>query len=599
MSVVSSRVTSVSSILKGSGVRTALVGPQKKICFKLPRDLKTVLLNYENGRDRQAYQDMICILRDSNVKDHELLELLKDLQECMSMLGSVHSLFIEVILNISWINRAPEVTACFKKFVLELLCMHIYHSKLVINKLIFKFRSTDEGATQWINGKCPESYIAKIGHIHDLLKKFLQLIPMSSGLLVQSLTSIYPHTSEGILVTEQYLLALVHIMNYAPQLRKDILCLIIDRLIALDVSVPPSEIQNFEDGDMEEDEDEAIFDMDDSTAKNNGKNTVDMQMKHPGAQMLDICMEQILSYIHNFCYVNGQLQIDPLKSIYNDLLYAFEKLILPTYASHHVQFLMFYLCSFKSAVTEAFVRWLWQKVSNPNVAPILRQSAVLYIASLLARATYVTIGLIQGVLSEMSTWIHSYISSQDSLECANSDVRVHAVFYSVCQAMFYLLAFRHKDLMDGERNLRFLEGLNLNKIVTCRLNPLKVCQSAVVQNFAAVTRKYQLAYCYTVIERNARSNLPVQYSSNRYQSLNWLDTFFPFDPYRLVLSGQRITELYNNSQTAISNESHVSTNKVEFDDDDFIDENFSSHSFEAQNRLDKFSYSTSPGFKYT
>lgn len=68
MSVVSSRVTSVSSILKGSGVRSALVGPQKKICFKLPRDLKTVLLNYENGCDRQAYQDMICILRDSNVK---------------------------------------------------------------------------------------------------------------------------------------------------------------------------------------------------------------------------------------------------------------------------------------------------------------------------------------------------------------------------------------------------------------------------------------------------------------------------------------------------------------------------------------------------
>jgi hypothetical protein len=68
MSVVSSRVSSVSSILKGSGVRSTLVSSQKRICFKLPTDLKTVLINYQNGCDRQAYQDMICILRDSNVK---------------------------------------------------------------------------------------------------------------------------------------------------------------------------------------------------------------------------------------------------------------------------------------------------------------------------------------------------------------------------------------------------------------------------------------------------------------------------------------------------------------------------------------------------
>lgn len=160
----------------------------------------------------------------------------------------------------------------------------------------------------------------------------------------------------------------------------------------MDVSIPPSEIQNFEDEDMEEDEDEAIFDMDDSIAQQNIKNTTDVEMKHPGAQMLDICMEQVLSYIYNTCHIDGELQIESLKIIYNDCLYAFEKLILPTYASHHVQFLMFYICSFKPAVTEAFIKCLWQKVSNPNVAPILRQSAVLYVASLLARATFAPVG---------------------------------------------------------------------------------------------------------------------------------------------------------------------------------------------------------------
>jgi hypothetical protein len=77
MSVVSSRVSSVSSILKGSGVRSTLVSSQKRICFKLPTDLKTVLINYQNGCDRQAYQDMICILRDSNVKVYQIFSYIR------------------------------------------------------------------------------------------------------------------------------------------------------------------------------------------------------------------------------------------------------------------------------------------------------------------------------------------------------------------------------------------------------------------------------------------------------------------------------------------------------------------------------------------
>lgn len=137
----------------------------------------------------------------------------------------------------------------------------------------------------------------------------------------------------------------------------------------------------------------------------------------------------------------------------------------------------------------------------------------------------------------------------------------------------------------------FLQGLNLNKIVTCRLNPLKVCQTAVVQNFAAVTRNYQLAYCYTVMERNSRSNLPVIQTTNRF--INWLDTFFPYDPYLLKLSGQRVIPMYNNSQCTFNNstDSHVSKTRIEQDENDFMDESFSS-----LNERD-FSYSTSPGFK--
>lgn len=56
----------------------------------------------------------------------------------------------------------------------------------------------------------------------------------------------------------------------------------------------------------------------------------------------------------------------------------------------------------------------------------------------------------------MAEWVHSYISAQDELECINSDVRVHTVFYSVCQAVFYVIAFRQSDLVKTRKsNLNF------------------------------------------------------------------------------------------------------------------------------------------------
>lgn len=82
------------------------------------------------------------------------------------------------------------------------------------------------------------------------------------------------------------------------------------------------------------------------------------------------------------------------------------------------------------------------------------------------------------------------------------------------------------------------QSLGLGKLVTCRLNPLKPCLPGVAQNFAAVTRTYQLAYCYTVMERNARATLPCVSQHSGQPLCTRLSTFFPFDPYllsRLVL----------------------------------------------------------------
>lgn len=130
----------------------------------------------------------------------------------------------------------------------------------------------------------------------------------------------------------------------------------------------------------------------------------------------------------------------------------------------------------------------------------------------------------------------------------------------------------------------------------CRLNPLRFCQTAVLQNFAAVTRTYQLAYCYTIIEHNTRNVIPTIYHDEKgaeVVSSNMLDSFFPFDPYLLKRSGLKIQPYYKEYQALTDKEIGDSV-KSAGEVDDFLlgDERHS------PTKNDRFSYGTSPGYKF-
>lgn len=408
---------------------------------------------------------------------------------------------------------------------------------------------------------------------------------MSGTMLLQSISEKFPYFKASTHIHEVYIYSLLRIITYAPELRRELLHLVINRMVTIDVHAPRSELEDFAGDDDEEDEEQAVFRIDEA---DNVPQKKDRKEVHPIGHTLDVCMDLLLDFVKYTCYPGGLLSPDGVKGIYFDLLEVFEKHVLTTHASHHVQFLFFYLCSFKGSIVEAFMNWLWGRVRNPNVPPVLRQSSVGYLASLVARGNFVSISLITRVITEMSTWIHSYIAAQDSLECANSDIRIHTVFYAICQALFYVIAFRHKDLVSTKKNLVLLQSLNLTKIVACKLNPLRMCLPVVVQHFAAVTRTYQLAYCYSVMEHNARTNLPVLETSNRLTS--WIDTFFPFDPYILPRSGVKISAIYLQYQGNVNMEPQEEVE--ENDEDDFMDVSFQSDG----GILEKFSYGTSPGF---
>ncbi|XP_069704959.1 RNA polymerase I-specific transcription initiation factor RRN3 isoform X2 [Periplaneta americana] len=449
---------------------------------------------------------------------------------------------------------------------------------------VFKSVGCEE---EWVGGVPTEREMLAFSHVHEVLTVLLQVVPMSRDVLVQVVVNNFPYIRRPSHEHESYVYNILEIVKRQPGLRLEFLLLIMKKLVALDVYAPRAEVLDAEDKGAE------LFEME-----------THLGMCHPEANTLDVVMVQLLGFVQAQC---GPQDWERIRALYHDLLAAFDQVVLTTHATHHVQFLLFYLCSFRAVMAEAFVGFLWRKVTSPNVAPVIRQSAVMYLGSLLARAAYVNVSMLKTSLAEMSVWIHSYICNQDGLESAKLDVRIHAVFYTICQALFYVIAFRHSDLIDSKKNLMFLQSLNLTKMVTCKLNPLRVCSPVVTQNFAAVTRMYQLAYCYSIMEHNARNSMPVVHEHHRGLAAcksAWVDTFFPFDPFILQRSAHYIQPIYRSYQKPADDGScnvqkEEDDRNEEEDEDDFLaDETPRNSCSNSPSFRDIFSYSSSPGFKW-
>jgi RNA polymerase I-specific transcription initiation factor RRN3 len=515
--------------------------------------------------------------------------------------------FVEALLMVDWVHRNSEIVKKFQGFLLELLSAHSYYTKSALEKLMPVFKSVG-CEKEWINGVPTEEEIVVFGHAHGVLRVLLQVLPMACDVLVQVVMNHFPYIRRPSHEHECFIYNMLKVTEYQPQMRLEFLIIIIKRLVTLDVYAPRVEV-------LKQEEVEECFDMDieEMEANKESMHVEHIGMKHPVANNLDISMLQLFVYLHSECYgADNHLDWERTKLLYHDLVTVFEQVILSTHATHHIQFLLFYMCSFRETLAKTFLNYLWHKVVSPSVPSIVRQSAIMYMGSLLCRAAYINVSTLKASIAEMSTWIHSYIYSQDGLECMNSDVRVHSVFYTICQTLFYVIAFRHCDFVHTKMNLTFLQSLKLSRIVTCRLNPLKVCMPVVAQNFAAVTRTYQLAYCYTVLEHNARFNMPVIYQDHRGYAITrestLLDTFFPFDPFVLCRCGHFIKPIYcsykNSEQENVLNEQCVESTwgkeeEKEEDEDDFLTDQLQGHTLSNSSAVfDIYSYGSSPGFKW-
>ncbi|EGO01992.1 hypothetical protein SERLA73DRAFT_159088 [Serpula lacrymans var. lacrymans S7.3] len=278
------------------------------------------------------------------------------------------------------------------------------------------------------------------------------------------------------------------------------------------------------------------------------------------------------------------------RSQFHTLLSIFDRTIIRTFKSRYTQFLIFWYSSLDPEFSDLFQGMLVEKALLTQDQPaVTRAAAASYIASFVSRAQFVDRDGTRRVMSVLCTFLQSHLDAFDVILQTGQElpsVAHHSVFYAVTQAVFLIFCFRWRDLQEDEGDVdeslgtassgkKWMPELSIvQRVLTSLLNPLKVCSSNVVMQFARVAQATDFAYCYSILEVNKRSDYnptPGQRSRATIdgESLNAeLNTFFPFDPYRLPKSSPYIQGVYREwSSVAIDED-----DDEDDDDDDDGDE---------------------------
>ncbi|OCH84222.1 RNA polymerase I-specific transcription initiation factor RRN3 [Obba rivulosa] len=285
---------------------------------------------------------------------------------------------------------------------------------------------------------------------------------------------------------------------------------------------------------------------------------------------------------------------------FNTLLSIFDRTILRTFKSRYTQFLVFWYSSLDPEFSDLFQGMLVSKSLLEEDQPaVTRAAAASYIASFVSRAQFVDRDSTRQVVACLCNFLRNRLDIFDTVIKAGAmppSMAHHSVFYAVAQAVFLIFCFRWRDLLEAQDDVdeyashgtppkKWMGELDvIQRVVTSELNPLKVCSTNVVTQFARVAHATDFIYCYSIMEANKRSDYTTSppasgghHTTSRGTPIYMpiagdsltaeLNTFFPFDPYKLPKSGPYIHGVYREwSSVAIDEED-------EEDEDDADDEN--------------------------
>ncbi|KAG7346845.1 RNA polymerase I specific transcription initiation factor RRN3 [Nitzschia inconspicua] len=451
--------------------------------------------------------------------------------------------------------------------------------------------------------------------LHSMIFNVLRLVPKSTSDLFPIMSTGFPFYSWNKEFLVWYVKQCFQVLEYLPSIRQRLLELIIDKCLEIDVNIF---IKDNGDAIIDEEELAAAKEQkchvndDDDTMKVPGKTETEDQIDEL-SDKLDALLELLFGHIHG-C----QKDSAAVHEIFQELLPIFESSILTTHKSKFVQYCMFLICGMasesassdpdsESILYREFASKLLEIVVDPYRATSTRQSGACYLASFISRASFVSAETVCESISALLSWAEAYIESLGNDAIRASDARTqsefHSLFYTVCQASFYIMCFRGQEAIQYYRSAvstRCSEEMSVDDEhsfspcaeVDCinlsnerwtalcghPLQPLRFCLESVRSEFLHVAHFFELIEGNTLdklvadakrlstgrVNKKAASVISTAATLERRRQTggvgglgrgsNPLKSFFPFDPLLLRQSHEYIEPFYRFWQGPVEDE---------------------------------------------
>lgn len=550
-------------------------------------------------RNDEQYARLLHILnQDAFSGDAPSTKLLKRyimaLNWRITALGECSKLVLAV-LDLSWLGRDCEFVDVYTKFLVILASTHSKFISPMMDRLVSNLERLP-ASTGRLPGEEPVARATMFDRLHVVMQTLSRRVPSTASVLMRMLKHQFPNdmsTAKGYLQYQRHILRIAHEM---PELKTEMMALIVQRLVNIDVQIQ-QDIDELED----DEEDRFLqrpqlggnavdpYDSDDSDAESVSESEMtttddETRLKDLRLKVAKMDGTQDLLFEHyepSFIAAPDQPRQN---AAYLELLSQFENFIMPN-RSRHAQFLLFHFAQTSPKYATHFASHCLSTACDRNVATTVRLTACAYVASFVARGSLVEQKLVREVVHTLSSYLEDMRQLYEP-NCNAPDRRAYSIYYAVAQALFYIFCFRWRDLAVGSsesqsqddagmteediladgRDLHWLPGLKeiLNRNMHSILNPLKVCSAAIVGEFAKIANHLRFLYAFSLLERNKRVRLGQVHAYSRLgagidigrretawdrktgDSHHQLEPYFPFDPYHLPLSKRWVQNEYNN-----------------------------------------------------
>lgn len=562
--------------------------------------------NGKSQRFEELRKKFTARLSDPSAPDAtELSQTIQCLMRVISQLDGNCAPLIGDIIHTNWAGRPQSFYRKYMAFLLQIISAHPQHTAKVVQMLVKHLAlETVKDAQEFGSNVSPRSDV--FATVHKMLETILGLAPTVWNSLFTAISAAFPFKGQKKIHQTTYVKNLLAILKYAPAGKAKILGLIFEKMINLDGEIqinledleegegeeldrqlnlsPESKNgQNLSDSGIGEDDD----DEDEDSDADDDEDEEDPESSEPRTiEMIQETVDKLdgmLALV--FGYYDSQLPKDSTAELGQEdlenfelLLHFFDNIILTTFKSQYVQFVVFWAAQKSPVFMDKFLGMLVERAMDPKKPQVARQAAAAYTASFVARAKLLERDDVRSVVRILCQWLEKYLRDRE-VECTSPNVRKFGGFYAVFQAIMYIFCFRWRDLRgktplpvgedeaieDISRGSQsWAPGLQIiDRLLTSRFNPLKVCSQTVVNQFAEVASHFGVFYCYSIMERNKRGNLfSSEVSGTKLPEATQLETYFPFDPFKLSHSKAWVEPLYQQWEPVPGMKGHG------YDDDD-------------------------------